>query len=168
MFKKENKCGVRHGKRNTRLYIVWISMKQRCLNPKNKDYRKYGKRGITICDKWKNDFMSFYNWVIEQGYDENAPKGMFTIDRIDNDGNYEPSNCRLASIKVQSNNKRNNRYIEYNGEIYTLTMLADKYHINPSTFSDRLERGWTLEQALTISPKGKYKKVTIEHNKRTT
>lgn len=159
MFKKGNKYGVKHGKRNTRLYVVWISMKQRCLNPKNKDYCKYGKRGIKVCDEWINDFMSFYNWAMENGYDENAPKGKFTVDRIDNNGNYGPSNCRLTTIKGQSNNRRNNRIINYNGENVTLTMLAEKYNINPSTFNDRLERGWTIEQALTISTKGHNRKV---------
>ena len=92
-----------HGKRHTRLYKIWINIKDRVLNPKNKRYSDYGGRGITLCDDWKNDFMSFYTWAMENGYEEN--KGL-SIDRIDNDGNYEPSNCRWATQTIQTRNQR--------------------------------------------------------------
>ena len=92
-----------HGLIGTRLYDIWSKLKGRVLNPKNKSYNDYGGRGITICDEWKNDFISFYNWAISNGYEEN--KGL-SIDRIDNDGNYCPENCRWTTSIIQSRNQR--------------------------------------------------------------
>ena len=92
-----------HGLGYTRLYNIWGNIKSRILNSKNKDYTNYGGRGITICEEWKNDFMSFYNWAMENGYEEN--KGL-SIDRIDNEGNYCPENCRWTTQTIQSRNTR--------------------------------------------------------------
>ena len=92
-----------HGKRHTRLYTIWANMKDRVFNIKHKQYNDYGGRGITICDEWKNDFMSFYNWALSNGYEEN--KGL-SIDRIDNDGGYSPENCRWTTQTIQSRNQR--------------------------------------------------------------
>ena len=92
-----------HGLIETRLYRIWTNIKDRVLNPKNKQYNDYGGRGITICEEWKNDFVTFYNWAMLNGYEEN--KGL-SIDRIDNDGNYEPSNCRWTTKTIQQRNQR--------------------------------------------------------------
>ena len=92
-----------HGLGYTRLYNIWSKLKGRVLNPKYKNYNDYGGRGITICDEWKNDFKSFYDWSILNGYEENKS---LSIDRIDNDGNYEPSNCRWTTKTIQSRNQR--------------------------------------------------------------
>ena len=92
-----------HGKCHTRLYTIWANIKKRTLNPKYKFFHDYGGRGITICEEWKNDFMSFYNWAMLNGYEENKS---LTIDRIDNDGNYEPSNCRWTTPTIQARNQR--------------------------------------------------------------
>ena len=99
-------CGCytkKHGLRNTRLYNIWSSIKTRTLNLKHIQYNDYGGRGIIICDEWKNDFMSFYNWAMSNGYEEN--KGL-SIDRIDKDGNYCPENCRWTTRVIQGRNTR--------------------------------------------------------------
>jgi hypothetical protein len=101
---------IKHGERsrryNERLYNVWNGMKTRCINPNAKSYRAYGGRGITVCDEWLHNFPAFQEWAITHGYDETAPFGECTIDRIDVNGNYEPSNCRWVSMEVQQTNKR--------------------------------------------------------------
>lgn len=150
---KNNKT---HGMRNTRLYHIWCGIKRRCLNPNAKPYDNYGGRGITICDEWKNDFMNFYNWAMANGYQENL-----TIDRKDNDGNYEPSNCRWASYEEQANNRRKAKYsnrthcIEFNGEIHSLMEWSEITGINYGTLQKRIKLGWTIEKALTESVKKK-------------
>lgn len=90
-------------------------MKQRCYYPKNKDFNNYGGRGIIVCTEWKDNFESFYNWANKNGYKDNLQ-----IDRIDVNGNYEPSNCRFVSSKINSINKRNTRYINYKGTTKSL------------------------------------------------
>ena len=95
----------KHGKSKTRLYGVLRDMKTRCYNPNSPDYTRYGARGIKICDEWLYDFEMFEKWAKENGYDENAPKGNCTIDRIDNDKGYCPENCRFITIAEQNKNK---------------------------------------------------------------
>ena len=93
-----------HGKSRTRLYNIWNSMRSRCYNSKNSSFKYYGGRDITICDEWREDFQCFENWALQNGYADNL-----SIDRIDVEGNYEPSNCRWATPKEQANNKRNKK-----------------------------------------------------------
>jgi DNA-directed RNA polymerase subunit RPC12/RpoP len=92
---------TKHGLVNTGLYGIWRNIKNRTLNPKHKQYNDYGGRGITICDEWKNDFMSFYDWAMTNGYSDEL-----SIDRIDNDGGYSPENCRWTTSIIQNRNKR--------------------------------------------------------------
>ena len=95
----------KHGDRDNRLYSVWKTMKKRCENPNCKSYKYYGARGIKVCDEW-HDYSVFKEWAYNNGYDDKAKKYDCTIDRIDVNGDYEPSNCRWVSMKVQNNNKR--------------------------------------------------------------
>ena len=96
----------KHGEsKKSRLYGVWVGIRQRCNDPSHKSYKNYGGRGIRVCDEW-NDFMTFKDWAIRNGYDESAEYGDCTIDRIDVNGNYEPSNCRWVDMKIQACNKR--------------------------------------------------------------
>ncbi len=131
---------TKHGKSRTRLYRIWIGMKDRCGNPNNPHY---GGRGITVCDEWQSDFEAFYRWAISNGY-----KNDLTIDRIDNDGNYEPSNCRWVTGKQNSNNKSNNKKYEYEGQEYTIPELSRMTGINASTIRSRLKAGWSIARAI--------------------
>ena len=105
--KNTGKLNRKHGlqKTNHRLYNVWVGMRERCNNPNNTSYENYGGRGISVCDEW-NDFESFYEWAISNGYDKEAKRGDCTLDRIDVNGNYEPSNCRWVDMFVQNRNTR--------------------------------------------------------------
>ena len=130
-----------HGGSYTRLYSVWQGMKYRCYNENHKQYKNYGGRGISMCDEWKNDFAEFQGWAIENGYDENASKGRCTIDRIDNDGNYSPSNCRFITALEQCKNRRTNHWVVANGEKMIVKDCARKYNIPRTTIANRDKRG---------------------------
>lgn len=103
-FRKEfmSKKQTVHGLENTRVYNIWNNMNYRCYNAKSNNYKYYGSRGITVCDEWRNSVKAFYDWAMSNGYSDDL-----TLDRIDVNGNYEPSNCRWVTMKVQNNNKRN-------------------------------------------------------------
>lgn len=107
---KRRKALTKHDKTNTRLFRVWNNIKRRCYTKTDPSYKYYGERGIKICDDWLSSFQSFYDWAYANGYDENAKKGQCTIDRINVNGDYEPSNCRWVSMKEQNKNKRNSVY----------------------------------------------------------
>ena len=132
-----------HGKTETLLYSKYEGMKTRCYNPKDKRYKYYGLRGIKVCDEWLNDFIAFYNWAIENGYKDNL-----TIDRIDVDGDYEPSNCRWVNIQAQARNRRTNLLYTYKGETLCVKEWAEKYNIKYNTLLHRLHRNWSIEEAL--------------------
>lgn len=109
----------------SRLYKIFMDMKKRCLNPNEKNYHNYGERGISVCDEWtdkNNGYLNFYNWAMNNGYDENL-----TLDRIDVNGNYTPENCRWATWKEQSNNKRNNKKINIKDKQLTISEFCNIY-----------------------------------------
>ena len=132
-----------HGLSRTKLYNVWQHIIQRCENPSNKDYKYYGGRGIKICVEWREDFMAFYTWAMANGY--SAKLG---IDRIDNDGDYEPSNCRFVTEKAQLRNSRRNRLIKIGKETKPISVWAEQTKINQATLRGRLNRGWPERRLL--------------------
>lgn len=147
---------TKHGGYGTRLYNILDKMKYRCNNVKSKDYKNYGARGIKVCDEWldkETGFMNFYNWAMKNGYRDDL-----SIDRIDNNGDYEPSNCRWVNNITQCNNRRANKYVTYHGKTKTITQWSRLVGISASTISQRLKRGWTIEQTLTISSDGRHRK----------
>lgn len=132
----------KHGLHGSRLYYIYHNLKHRCLNPQNEEYINYGARGISICDEWLKDFKNFSDWAIANGYNDTL-----TIDRIDNNGNYEPSNCRWITNKQQQRNKRTNRFIRYQGETYCVTDWALKLGLTPKKLFWRLNHNWSIERA---------------------
>ena len=134
----------KHGMSESRLYQIWSGMKARCLNVNAANYADYGGRGISICSEWLESFTAFEEWALQNGYRDDL-----TLDRKDNDGPYCPSNCQWATMKVQSNNRRNGRIITYNGESHTLAEWVDITGINYNTLHSRLRRGWTLDAVFT-------------------
>lgn len=143
MTKKANST---HGNSKTRLYQVWLSMKRRCDSPNVAHYENYGGRGICVCDAWVKDYMAFKNWADENGYQPGL-----SIDRIDNDGNYCPENCRWVTSVAQANNRRSNVMITYNGETHNLKQWADLIGIRYGKLHQRIAAGWTPEKAFTTS-----------------
>lgn len=135
-----------------KLYVKWQSMIRRCENPNEKAYKYYGGRGISVCKEWRNDFMTFYNWAISNGYEEHL-----TIDRIDVNGNYEPSNCRWATWQEQQNNKRSNRNYNVFGEVLNLAQISKKYNISWNLLAKRLKKGLDIETAITLPIKKRLK-----------
>ena len=133
-----------HGKSKTALYRTYKHIIGRCCCETDTAFPRYGGRGIAICDEWRNDFLSFYDWAIKNGY-----KPSLTIDRIDNNASYSPHNCRWVGWDVQANNKRNNHFIEHNGIRLTVSQWAHKLDMNPKILDNRLRRGWSEERALT-------------------
>lgn len=135
-----------HGASKTREYRIWQAMKNRCYNPRVTSYPNYGGRGVRVCARWLNDFEAFY---ADMGP---CPQG-FSIDRINNDGDYEPGNCRWASRREQARNQRRNRVIEFQGKSQCLSAWANELGMDQSSLRERLER-WPLDRALTYPKLG--------------
>lgn len=147
---------VKHGMKKTRLYRIWSGMKSRCYTPSNPAYNRYGGRGISICQEWKSDFNAFYEWAKNNEYSENL-----SIDRIDVNGNYDPSNCRWSTPQQQSDNKRNNILITIDGITLDVQQWCDKIGIKRSTVNTRVRMcGWDYVSALTtpVRPHQEYNK----------
>lgn len=155
-LEKENRMNLSrhnktHGMTKSILYHKYCGMKERCFNPNYKHFDRYGGRGITICEEWlgENGFANFMKWAYENGYDDNKHGYDQSIDRIDIDKNYEPSNCRWVNQIIQSNNRSNNRFIDDNGENITLSQFCRKHNIDKPWFvTRRLEKGYTVNQLL--------------------
>lgn len=134
-----------HGMTGTRIFTIWVDMRQRCNNRNYTGFSDYGGRGITVCTEWDSSFSAFMKWAFSNGYADNL-----SIDRIDVNGNYEPSNCRWATTKEQARNTRANRYVTINGETKILSDWCLDYGISLCTVHRRVrENGMTFEQAIT-------------------
>ncbi|SHJ74243.1 hypothetical protein [Tepidibacter formicigenes] len=137
------------GESKTKLYQIWIAMRQRVKNPNSQAFKNYGGRGITICKEWEEDFQVFKKWSISNGYKENL-----SIDRIDNDKGYSPENCRWTDWETQCNNTRNNINITYNGETKTITEWEKTLGFKRNVLLNRIYKyDWSVEKAFTTPVK---------------
>lgn len=135
----------KHGLSGTPEYSAWRGIIRRCTNPRFKHYRHYGGRGIKICDRWKDSFDYF---LLDMGP---RPSPRHSIDRINNDGHYEPSNCRWATRREQCRNTRRNHWIEFNGQKRTISGWAEHLNISPKIVHNRIAIGWTIERLIKSS-----------------
>jgi hypothetical protein len=141
-------CGClknKHGKYKTTEYHTWGNMLDRCININSLLYKSYGGRGIKVCNRWKGK-KGFINFLEDLG---KKPSSKHQLDRIDNDGNYEPKNCRWVTPKENTRNKRNTKYITYNNNTNCVSAWAEGLGISTSTLFGRLRNGWSIERALT-------------------
>lgn len=131
-------------------YDCWAHMLRRCYTPSTKGFENYGGRGITVCDRWR---YSFDNFLADMG---ERPSSKYSIDRLDNNGNYEPDNCAWRTQKEQSNNIRRNVRLTYRGETLTVAQWSDRLGFGRELLPSRIRRGWTVERALTTPPMKQY------------
>ena len=134
----------KHCGSHEKLYYVWNGMKQRCYNKNSTHYKNYGARGISVCNEWKNSYESFRNWAVKNGYKEGLE-----IDRINNNGNYCPDNCRMITHFDQQSNKRTNKFITFNGETKTLSQWARYLGIKPNSLIYRI-KNYGIEKSLSL------------------
>ena len=135
-----------HNKSKTRLYRIYSNMKSRCYNKQHSAYQNYGGRGINICDEWLNSFVVFYDWAMDNGYQDDL-----SIDRIDNNKGYSPDNCHWATSKQQCNNTRSNVYFTYNGKKHTLAEWCSILGLKYFTVYRRIKYyNWSIEKALEL------------------
>jgi hypothetical protein len=142
----ENK---KHGYWGSRTYASWCAMKGRCYTPTDKNYPNYGARGITVYAEWLD---SFDNFLRDMG--ERPPNT--TLDRINNNGNYEPGNCAWSTPRQQARNRRSNTLIEFNGEVKTISEWAEGLGITPDAIGHRIKNGWPPEKAVSTRKTNKY------------
>ena len=151
---------TKHGLSDTRLFWCWRHMINRCENPKTKAYSDYGGRGIKVCDEW-HDSTLFIKWALENGYQDNL-----TIDRINVNGNYEPSNCRWVDMKVQSRNKRNNINITYEGETHCLSEWCEIKGIPYDRTQRRYYKGYPLDKVFEKENFSSHERITITNTRK--
>ncbi|MEW5569731.1 hypothetical protein [Rossellomorea marisflavi] len=143
-----------HGLSKTKLYHVWAGMKDRCYNENSHGFTYYGSRGINVCEQWKNDYIEFHKWAFESGYKEGL-----TIERINVNGNYDPSNCKWITQEEQTRNMTSSRKITYDGKTQTISEWARELKINRVTLNCRL-RVWSIEDALTRPVESKVQRLS--------
>lgn len=144
-LEKMTNSKIKHGDSNTRLYGIWNGMKKRCNNPNYEHYHRYGGRGIQICNEWEHNYENFKEWALQSGY-----KADLEIDRTNNDGNYEPSNCSWQTREKQVRNRSNTVYIEYKGDKKTLSEWCEINKTNYKLAHQRYKRGWNYERIFKL------------------
>ena len=149
---RTRETNTKHGLTQHTLYKTWVQIKVRCFDKTRDAYPDYGGRGITMCKEWCEDFMPFFEWSIRNGWEEGL-----SIDRIDNDGNYEPNNCRWVTMKVQQNNTSRNHYLTYKGKTQTMIQWCEEVGLPYHTVMARINKlGWDIEKALSTPVRGKH------------
>jgi hypothetical protein len=139
-----NKSRSKHGMSQTRLYQIWINMKARCYHKTHPSYKTYGARGIKICNEWLDSFLTFAEWALANGYQDDL-----TIERIDNDKNYEPDNCKWIDLKNQANNRGSNIKITYKNETQNLSEWCKIYNKDYRLVYNRIHKyKWSFERAI--------------------
>jgi hypothetical protein len=156
--KKFNHAGFKVG--TTRLYSKWQGIKARCNNPNNSHFYAYGGRGIKMCEEWENDFLKFYEWSMKNGYREEL-----TIDRIDNDGNYSPDNCRWTDNITQCNNRRSNIKIKIGNAEKTLTQWCRIFELDYVTILGRYHRHENISLDELFRPDTEVSQKTTDHRR---
>lgn len=148
------KRNTKHGMSKTRLYHIYSTMISRCTNCNSRNYPRYGGRGIKVCGEWRYDFQAFYDWAMAHGYRDDL-----TIDRINNDGDYCPENCRWTNMTVQQNNRRTNHLVEYDGEMYSIADLARKFGLEYKYTYSCISNGFSIEDIISgnVSRRRSYK-----------
>jgi hypothetical protein len=144
---------IKHGMSNSKIYWVWHGMIQRCEYEKSKFYKNYGGRGIKVCEAW-HDFINFYEWAIPAGYKEGVE-----IERIDANGNYEPSNCQWITHKQQQSNRTNNHIIEFKGISKTLEQWSEYLGVKSNTLCGRIKK-YGIEKSLSVTRIGRGHKIS--------
>jgi hypothetical protein len=152
-----SKAKTIHGKTDSSEYAIWTGIKARCYNIKNPSFMRYGGRGIKMCERWKNSFIDFLSDV------GSKPERM-SLDRKNNDGNYTPGNCRWATRREQSNNTRNNRFIEFRGTRKTIADWSRRLHVPDWIIPARIASGWSIKRALTQPVKTNRRRVSLSLN----
>lgn len=137
-----------HGLSKTRIYRIWKGMRKRCKNPNDSNYHKYGGRGIKVCSEWDSDFLSFYYWAMENGYDDSL-----SIDRIDNNKGYSPDNCQWSSEARQANNRRSNHLVTIDNKTHSINEWSKIVGISTVVIYKRIKQGMTEVEAIT-KPRG--------------
>ena len=128
----------------TRLYGIWVGIKTRCYNPHDKKFSSYGGKGVLMCEEWKESFLPFAIWSMNNGYSEEL-----SIDREDVNKGYSPENCRWVTMTVQQNNRSNNHRVTHNGETHTFMEWSRICGVKDTTIRERLKKGWSFEEAIT-------------------
>lgn len=139
----------KHGMKRSRLYSIWSNMIDRCTRPTIRSWDRYGGRGITVCDAWQ-DFTGFRDWAMANGYADDL-----TLERVDNDGNYQPDNCKWIPRADQARNRGNSLRLEWDGQTKTLSdwIKDPRAVVSYHTAYGRIQRGWNVEKAVTTPPR---------------